>query len=320
MTYHIHAQRPGRAALACLALLSGAAAEGSMAGEATPLAGPRSVQTAPSPVPMELLTLRLARVDHKVRDVLALLTRPEARGEVPAVILVPDGLGLDQRLSAIAERLEAEGWATLQVELDAVSTDGHTPPGPFLLAAEAEANAAVGDLALAMQALSEDPGINPNRIAVVGLGAGGRAALLAGSEVAMSRELDIFGPRFAAHAAFYPGCAALMAEGFAANTPWSSAPVAAFHAGQDKKNTPAACDTLGDDLAMRRRPPAVWHTYPTATYAWDLGVAPGNTAIRLANLGTTPVPVAPDGELADDAAARLISFLRPVLGEPSDIR
>ena len=315
MTFHFHAQRPVSAALACLAIMTTAAAADVRPTGLGPRPSAIPDEALSSVAPTELLTLRLARADGRVRDVLALLARPRAEGEVPAVILVPDGLGLDQRLSAVAERLEAEGWATLQIDLHPVSTDGHTPQGSFPLGLEADANAVVGDLALVLQVLSEDPGINPDRIAVVGLGTGGRAALLAGSEAAMSLELDTFGPRFAAHAAFYPGCTALLAEGFAAPAPWSNAPVAAFHAGQDGQNTAAACDTLGNTLAVRRRPPAVWHDYPTATYAWDLGAATGNTAIRLANLGTTRVPVAPDHHVAEDAAGRLINFLRPVLGK-----
>ena len=317
---HPRPQRPGRAVLACLAFLSGTAAAEVMPGGPVPVAGATLVDATPSVVPAELLTLRLVRADGRVRDVLALLARPEGKREVPAVVLMPDGLGLDQRLSEVAERLGAEGWATLQIDLDPVSTDGHNPSGPFPLAAEADANDVVGDLAMVLQALSEDPAINPNRIAVVGLGTGGRAGLLAGSEAEMSRELDTFGPRFAAHVAFYPGCRALLAEGFAAPVPWSNAPVAVFHAGKDEQNAASACDTLGDALAVRRRPPAMWHAYPSATYAWDLGSATGNTAIKLANVGTTPVPVAPDHRLAEDAIGRLISFLRPVLGEPSKPR
>jgi len=320
MTFHVHAQRPVSAALACLAIMSTAAAVEVVPNGLGP--GPSAIpeEVVSSVTPMELIPLRLARADGRVRDVLGLLARPRAKGEVPAVILVPDGLGLDQRLSAVAERLEAEGWATLQIDLDPVSTDGHTPQGFSPLGLEADANAVVGDLALVLQVLSEDPGINPNRIAVVGLGTGGRAALLAGSEAAMSLELDTFGARFAAHAAFYSGCAALLAEGFAAPVPWSNAPVAAFHAGQDRQNTAAACDTLGNTLAVRRRPPAVWHAYPIATHAWDFGAATGNTAMLLANLGTTRVPVAPDHHVAEDATGRLISFLRPVLGKPPQPR
>ncbi|MFC0389051.1 dienelactone hydrolase family protein [Muricoccus vinaceus] len=314
-----HARRPGRTALASLVLL-GCAAAGALAAEraATPVLEP--MQTRPAPVSLELLNLRLVRMDGRIRNLSAILARPDARGrapaDVPAVILVPDGLGLDQRISALAERLALEGWATLEIDIDPVSTDGHAPQGPFPLAAEADAREVVGDLALALQELSEEPGIDPNRIAVVGLGTGGRAALLAGSEAAMSHELDTFGPRFAAHAALYPGCGPLLAEGFGNPAPWSSAPAAAFHAGQDAQNANAACETLVNALATRRRHPALWHVYPTATYAWDLGAAMGQTAIRLANLGPPAVPVAPAFDIAEDASSRLIAFLRPILGPP----
>lgn len=174
------------------------------------------------------------------------------------------------------------------------STDGHTPQDLAPLAADPDANAIVGDLAVVLQALSQDLAISPNRIAVVGLGTGGRAALLAGSEALMSRELDTFGPRFAAHVAFYPGCTTLLNEGLAAPMPWSRAPVAAFLAGRHGQNASSACDTLVGTLAVRRWPLALWHEYPAATYAWDLGSATGNTAIQLANLGAGPVSLAPD--------------------------
>ncbi|WP_458098010.1 dienelactone hydrolase family protein [Roseomonas sp. WA12] len=241
----------------------------------------------------------------------ALLTRPIPMGPVPAAILVPDALGLDQRLAAIANRLVAEGWATLEVDLAPVSADGHEPPGPSSLAMQADAGELVSDLALLLEWLSEEPGIDAGRIAVVGLGTGGRAALLAGSEEAMTLELGTFGARFAAHFAFYPGCGALLAEGFTHLSAWSSAPLAVLQHGQDDSS---ACNTLNALLAVQRRPAALWHEYRTATYAWDIGLVVGHTPIRLANLGSSPLVVTPDQNMTEDATGRLVQFLRQVLG------
>lgn len=289
------------------------AAEAWRAGLGSPgLGSPGLGSQRPAPV-SEVLTLRLAHMDGTIRSLPARLTRPARDGAFPAVVLVPDALGLDQRLSALGEELLAEGWATLEVDLDPVSTDGHARPGPGLLETQADAAKLVGDLALVLELLGEDRGIDTRRIAVVGLGTGGRAALLAGSEAAMSHELGTFSMRFAAHAAFYPGCEALMAEGFAAPVPWSTAPVAVFHAGEDGRNSRGQCGALRDRLAALGRAPAVWHEYPRAFYGWDLGHVLGTGPGVLANLGTGRVGVAADVHVAEDATERLVRFLRHAL-------
>ncbi|MBB5695304.1 dienelactone hydrolase family protein [Muricoccus pecuniae] len=275
---------------------------------------------APLPAPAaaeapagEVLALRLARSDGAPREMAARLTRPARGGEAPAVILLPDGLGLDQRSAAMAERFAGEGWAVLEIDPDPVSTDGHSPADAGPLAMGADAGGLVGDLALVLELLGGDPGIDANRVAVVGLGTGGRAALLAGSEERMARELGAYGPRFAAHAALYPGCSALLAEGFAAPGSWSAAPAAVFHAGGTPGQSAPSCGALRDALALHGRVPALWQEYRTATYGWDLGTVVGGVPVRLANLGGGPVRVTADRGVAEDAMDRLLRFLRPAL-------
>ncbi len=67
------------------------------------------------------------------------------------------------------------------------------------------------DAYLALDALSRDPRIDRDRIAMIGLSAGGNAALLASSETLRRRYVGEAGPRFAALVSIYPGGYALPA-------------------------------------------------------------------------------------------------------------
>jgi dienelactone hydrolase len=145
--------------------------------------------------------------------------------------------------------------------------------------------------------LADDPRVDPNRIAVVGLGAGGRAALHA----AARRYADGAAPAFAAHAALYPGCGALAAEG--AEPPAAPALVLL----PDAEEPRTACAELESDRLLLQR-------LEGATYAWDLpaGVGINGDMRRWSGGGSTPIR--PDPAAAAAAEDRLLRFLRAVFG------
>jgi len=207
-----------------------------------------------------------------------------------------------------------QGWATLQVDLDPASHDHYlsNKADPAITSAEVWDGAAqlMGVLAY----LGERSDIDPQRVAVVGLGSGGRMALLAGAESVGNAGTGAYGPRFAAHGALYPGCAALAGDGYGSAVPWSSAPTVLFVPGQDLRDPPDSCATLRRDLAAAGRPQVRWHDYPTATYGWDIGLVYGDRAVRLPVGPGRLIRIEADPDVTMDAAARLVSFLGPILG------
>jgi dienelactone hydrolase len=150
-----------------------------------------------------------------------------------------------------------------------------------------------------LRALADDPRVDATRVAVVGLGSGGRVALHASAP----RGPGAAGkPAFAAHAALYPGCAALAAEGAAP----PGAPALVLLPGAEEPA--AACAELGGDrLAVER--------LEGATYAWDL--PPGaavNGELRRWSAGGASTPVRPDPGAAAAAEGALLRFLRGAFG------
>ncbi|WP_426956822.1 hypothetical protein [Muricoccus radiodurans] len=274
------------------------------------LAGPGSAQPA-----MEAFTLRLIAEAGRVAEVPSVLHRPDVFGERPAIILLPDGSAPDTRAGELAALLVEAGWTVLAMDLDPTPLDGLVPTRSGPIAPGSDPHGAAAALHQILAVLATDPLVDPHRIAAVGLGAGGRAALLAASEALAEAQTGPDGLRFAAHAALYPGCGALLDEGFADEDAWSLAPVALLHAGRDDRDAAEDCGELRDAMRLAGRQPALWQVYPDASYGWDYGDALGRI-IRLPLPGGPPVTVRQDTEVASDAADRLVRFLRQALEPP----
>ena len=142
------------------------------------------------------------------------------------------------------------------------------------------------------------PRVDPYRVAVVGLGFGGRAAL----HPAARKPADTAAPpSFAAHAALYPGCAAIAAEG--AETP--AAPALVLLPGADEPH--AACAELDGEQVLLQR-------LEGATYAWDLPVDVGINGGMRRWSGGGSAPIRPDPATAAAAEGALLRFLRGAFG------
>ncbi|MCR0984727.1 dienelactone hydrolase family protein [Roseomonas populi] len=267
-----------------------------------------------------VLMLRLAQAAEAPRLVPALLTLPSGKPAgtaFPTVILVADAYAMDSRVAELSDVLVQEGWATLQIDLD-----GNAPEGPLGFARESGAMpdddwTSAQQLADVLAHLAERPAIDARRVAVAGLGSGGRSALLAGADEVTYPVLGAYGARFAAHAALYPGCAALREGGYARPQPWTPAPAAVFVAGQDTREPTGSCEALRQELAAAGRAATRWHDYPTASYGWDIGAAYGARTVLLPLPNGGRIRTKADANIAADAAGRLVSFLRPVLEQPA---
>ena len=210
--------------------------------------------------------------DHRIA---LMLVTPQPGRALPAVIVLPDELGLDGRTARLAEAMLMRGWVGIEVDPEPLSPDGAAvppPPSPLRL----------GRMMRALhEALQTDERIDPRRIAVVGLGPGGRAAVHA--------ALGDGRPGFAAHAALYPDCAALAAE---QEMP-PEAPALLVLPGAEERE--GACDGLGAKVQRM----------PGATYGWDHMIAGGMR--RWTKAGGTPIH--PDWPTTQAAEEVLTGFL-----------
>lgn len=226
-----------------------------------------------------------------VRHLPALLTDPGGPGQRPAVVIVPDEAGIDGRTGRLADLAGRAGWIAVETDPEAVALDGSAVPPP-------PRPARLADWLRALQGvLADDPRVDSNRIAVVGLGAGGRAAL----HVAAGGSAGDAAPAFAAHAALYPGCAALAAEGVGP----PAAPALVLIPGAEE--AVAACAELDGDRTQLLR-------MEGATYAWDLTAGVGINGEMRRWSGGASAPIRPDAAAATAAEGALLRFLRDALG------
>jgi dienelactone hydrolase len=192
----------------------------------------------------------------------------------PVAILLPDGDGGTAGVIAYGDRLLENGIALLEA-----------PDG-------AEARTAAW-LAAGLAAIEGDARLDGRRVAVLGLGAGARAALLAlaAQRPAMATPVAL--------ALLYPGCDATLAEaarGLAAGR------VLLLHGEADPANGTAACEALAAAIPPAAR--ARRRMLAGTGYGWDaLGLAPAGAALLL------PDPAGQGGRLRawPDPAATLVA-------------
>ena len=176
----------------------------------------------------------------------ATLTLPPGKAgrPLPVVLLLPDQDGMGPRSAVYGQRLLENGIALLEPDfVGALREDAPLPP-------------AATRLALAMAAIDADPRLDPQRLVVLGLGEGARAALLgraAGVPLAL----------------LYPGCDAALAAAAAEvpKTDTPAAPVLLLHGDEDAANDTGDCARLAGAFP---RPAAVSHrVLAGASYGWD---------------------------------------------------
>jgi dienelactone hydrolase len=166
------------------------------------------------------------------------------------------------------------------------------------------------------------PGIDAQRIAVVGWSHGGSTTLAAiNSEdprVAASRASAGAPPFFRAAVAFYPGCAFAVRAG----AKWRPGTTTAIHIGASDDWTPAApCIALGEAMRAAKEPLAV-NVYPDAYHGFD---APSGRVVVRKDVpnGVNPgqgVTLGPNPEARAIANDRVRAFLREQLAPAATAR
>ena len=192
----------------------------------------------------------------------------------PVAILLPDADGGTTGVIAYGDRLLENGIALLE-----------SPEG-------AEAWLAAG-----LAAIAGDARLDGRRVAVLGLGAGARAALLALAAQPAPMAAPMAAP--VALALLYPGCDATLAE---AARGLVVGRVLLLHGEADPANGAAACEALAAAIPPPAR--ARRRMLAGTGYGWDaLGLAPPGAALLL------PDPAGQGGRLRawPDPAATLVA-------------
>lgn len=201
-------------------------------------------------------------------------TRPvndQADKAYPAVVLLHAGGGWEVPVTGqYAKALNQAGFATLELRL---------------FRSEAErAPTRIGylqNLYDALRFLGAQPGVNPDRVSVAGFSFGGILALTSATSWAYERFGRGTGPKFAAHAPFYPVCYGYAAFAKAgrptADLPgdflvkWTGVPVRIFAAGKDDYDDrdPQTCAEFVSLIPEPQRNAFSVTLYPDATHGWD---------------------------------------------------
>jgi carboxymethylenebutenolidase len=108
----------------------------------------------------------------------ATLVRPDGAERAPAVVVIHEIFGLNDHIRSIAERLAAEGYVALAVDLFSGGNRAmcllRVMGGMLLRPLD---NSGLDDLRRAVAWLEEQPGVDPARVGVIGFCMGGGYAL-----------------------------------------------------------------------------------------------------------------------------------------------
>ena len=108
------------------------------------------------------------------RDLQAYYVRPDGPGPFPALLVIHEAFGLNEHTRDIARRFAAEGYAALAVDLFSGRSQVLCMFNLFIgMRNNSLDHAGVRDLRAALDYLSAQPGIDPNRLGAVGYCLGG---------------------------------------------------------------------------------------------------------------------------------------------------
>lgn len=145
-----------------------------------------------------MITTREVAYDVDGLNMIAHLAQPDGPGPWPAVLIGHDGVGLEEYQRQRADDLAAQGYLTLAMDYHGGEVFFNRPDAMLArvmpLLADVGRMQAIGRAAL--DVLLAQPGVDPNRIAALGYGAGGQVVLeLARISVAF-RAIAVVHPAF----------------------------------------------------------------------------------------------------------------------------
>ena len=181
---------------------------------------------------------------------------------MPAVLIVHGSAGVDSRGSFYAKALNRAGYATLEIDMWAArgwlgGITGRPAGVPQTLP----------DAFGALKFLSNQPLIDPDRIAIMGFSWGGVVSML----TATQPYTDMWGEglHFAAHIAHYPVCWAYNRVPGYEFSEFTGAPVLIQAGELDGYDLPDTCLNLVGSLPAEAQANMEVKVYQHATHAWD---------------------------------------------------
>jgi dienelactone hydrolase len=187
-----------------------------------------------------------------------LLLPPKSTGRAPAMIVAHGSAGVSEiRETRWAKELVAMGMAAFIV-------DSFTPRNVRQLSSAAN----VADALAALRLIATHPGIDPDRIGIIGFSKGGQVALYSMLEPYRRVVMQENPARFAAHVAFYPYCN----EWHVARQVTTS-PLLLLLGGRDDYTPPQPCRDYADWLRSQGAT-ATPIVYPQAHHDFDSARSP----------------------------------------------
>ena len=171
---------------------------------AVPTSDSAAPSPAPSPSPSDAAStstlvaepVTLPGVDQDLRGVLIGPTAGHAAaGPSPVVIVVPEVDGLTTDTEVAARRIAGAGYTALAVDLYAPLGGVpklRNPTDTIAFTQRLNDHRQLSDLSMAIDWLCDRPGVDPQRIALVGFSAGGRYSLLLSTEPRPVRAVVTF--------------------------------------------------------------------------------------------------------------------------------
>lgn len=187
---------------------------------------------------------------------------PPADTPRPAIVIVHGSAGVDSRAENYAAALNAQGFATLEIDLWAARGVKSPEERPKSVAST------LPDAFAALYFLAHRKGIDPKRIGIMGFSWGGIVSMLSATRPAV-QAFAKDGQEFAAHAPLYPVCWVYnQVPGFEF-TALTGAPVFIQSGADDLYDDPDSCAQLVSNLPEPLRAFVSFETYTGATHAWD---------------------------------------------------
>ncbi|WP_374563176.1 dienelactone hydrolase family protein [Ideonella sp.] len=268
--------------------------------------------------PIEVAAQELVRIPtiapNAGRDIvegsLAYPSSADAVKPFPAVILLHAGGGWEVPVTGqYATALNRAGFVTLELRL--FRNEAERAPSRM---------GYLQNLYDALRFLGEQKDVNADRVSVAGYSFGGILALTSATSWAYERFARSTGPRFAAHAPFYPICYQYAAFARAgrptADLPadllarWTGAPVRIFAGGRDDYDDrdPRACEEFVSLIPEPNRAKFSVTVYSDATHGWDQPNATFFEKLACKGRGCTNRNVA-SPSITERSVADLVAFL-----------
>ena len=125
------------------------------------------------------------------------VSRPQAVGPFPAVMVLMEAFGLNAHIRSVADRIAREGYVAVAPDLYHRSPDGVAEysdlPRALTLMSQLDDRKIVADLAATMRWLEAQPDVRADRVGVTGFCMGGRAAFLAACHLPVRAAAPFYG-------------------------------------------------------------------------------------------------------------------------------